>query len=572
VNSANPVPCRPFTRANRNSLRAWAYRAALLAFALSTEVLAIAQQTSVNVVTPVAIADASCGQCHAKILHSYVATPMANASGLAGERVKTGAFEHKPSGVNYTLSLQDSQLMLTYKDPKDPETGASRKLEYFLGSGHLGLTYLYSLNGYLFESPVAYYAATQSLDMKPGLESMTQAPPALPVQAECLRCHMSAVEHSDSGTINRYRGLPFLHAGITCESCHGDTRQHQVTGKAVVVNPSRLNAGLRDSICISCHLEGDISVERAGHSALDFKPGDPISDYLAYFVYRGQGATRRGVSEVEQLSLSRCKQTSGDAMSCMSCHDPHYTPTGPQEQAAFYRKKCLACHTGAAFATAHHAQNPDCTSCHMPRAGAENIPHVAWTDHRILKYPEVPTPPNGTAANPAAGETLVPVFSPGSTSRDLVLAYYNGWLQGNVGLQQKAYEGLEAIKPELSGDKDALVALGILSEERGDSRQAQELFQEVLNLDPSNLTAISNLGTLLAKSGDLRGAISLWRPAFERNEDVVGLAKNLAQVECIAGDTAAARATLQKTLQYSPGLRDVRQMLTRLPACTTEKP
>jgi Flp pilus assembly protein TadD len=113
--------------------------------------------------------------------------------------------------------------------------------------------------------------------------------------------------------------------------------------------------------------------------------------------------------------------------------------------------------------------------------------------------------------------------------------------------------------------------LGILSEERRDSRQAQELFQEVLKLDPLNLIAISNLGTLLAKSGDLRGAISLWRPAFERNEDVVGLAKNLAQVECIAGDTAAARATLQKTLLYNPGLRDVRQMLTRLPACTTEK-
>ena len=112
--------------------------------------------------------------------------------------------------------------------------------------------------------------------------------------------------------------------------------------------------------------------------------------------------------------------------------------------------------------------------------------------------------------------------------------------------------------------------MGILSEERGDYKQAQKLFQEVIKLDPRNLIAISNLGTLLAKSGDLQGAISLWRPAFERNEDVVGLAKNLAQVECIAGDTAAAR-TLKKTLQYSPGLRDVRQMLTRLPDCNTQE-
>ena len=110
-----------------------AYRAALLAFALSAGVLGIAQQTPVNGVTPVGTADASCGQCHAKILHSYLATPMANASGLAAERVKTGAFEHKLSGVKYSLSLQGSQLMLTYQDPKDPEIAASRKLEYFSG-------------------------------------------------------------------------------------------------------------------------------------------------------------------------------------------------------------------------------------------------------------------------------------------------------------------------------------------------------------------------------------------------------------------------------------------------------
>jgi tetratricopeptide (TPR) repeat protein len=185
--------------------------------------------------------------------------------------------------------------------------------------------------------------------------------------------------------------------------------------------------------------------------------------------------------------------------------------------------------------------------------------------HRLRKYPEA----SDSTANP--NETLVPIFSPGTTKRDVALAYYKALLEGNFALQQKAYEELEAIKPELSGGKDALAALGILSEERGDYKQAQELFQEVLKLDPRNLIAISNLGTLLAKSGDLQGAISILRPAFERNEDVAGLAKNLAQVECIAGDTASARATLQKTLQYSPGLRDVRHMLTRLPACSTQK-
>jgi hypothetical protein len=142
--SAHPVPCgsRYFPlshRENRNNAMVLACRAALLAFGLSSGVLGNAQQPSVNVATPVSAADASCGQCHAQILHNYLATPMANASGFAVERLKTGAFEHKPSGVKYNLSLEGSQLVLTYQDPKDSEIVASRKLEYFLGSGHLGL-------------------------------------------------------------------------------------------------------------------------------------------------------------------------------------------------------------------------------------------------------------------------------------------------------------------------------------------------------------------------------------------------------------------------------------------------
>jgi Cytochrome c554 and c-prime len=521
-------------------------------------------------VTGVSVADAGCGKCHAQILRSYMGTPMANASGLAEDRPKTGTLHHKPSGVDYTLSLEGKQLLLTYQDSKNPEVAAKRRLQYFLGSGHLGLTYLYTLNDYLFESPIAFYSASQSaaegLDMKPGLGAITQAPPALPVLAACIACHMSAVAPSDAGTTNRYSGLPFLHTGITCESCHGDTRQHvAANGHGAVVNPSRLDAVRRDSVCIRCHLEGDVSVQRAGHSALDFKPGDSISDYVSYFVYGEKGVTHRGVSEVEQLSLSVCKRTSGDRMSCMSCHDPHFTPE-ESERVTFYRNKCLACHSDSTFAKAHHPEKPDCTSCHMARAGAENIPHVAWTDHRILRYPETSTA--DTATRPE--ETLVPVFSPLANRRDTGLAYFNAMLDGNAPLQPKAYQQLQAIKPELSGDAEALNALGILYEEGGAYAQAQQVFRDVLKLDPRNLFAISNLGTLLAKGGDLRQAIDLWRPAFERNQDAIGLAKNLALTQCMAGDGAAAHATLATALIYSPGLADVRQLQSRLQDCEVQ--
>ncbi len=519
-------------------------------------------------VTGVRDADASCAKCHGEIYRKYLSTPMANASGLAMEKFEPGMLNHRPSGVTYQLFSHDNAAVLSIRDPHGLPAGEQRRLDYFLGSGHLGITYLYSIHGYLFESPVAYYAASRSYDMKPGLESITKLPPALPMQASCLRCHMSAVQQSDAGTINHYSGLPFLHGGITCEACHGDAQQHVAAGgKAAVVNPGKLDADRRDSVCISCHLEGDVLIERAGRSGIDYKPGESISDYLSFFVYQGKDAMRRGVSEVEQLSTSMCKRASGDRMSCTSCHDPHYTPA-PQERAAFYRSKCLACHNNAGFAASHHPENPDCTSCHMPRNGAENIPHVAWTDHRIRKVPDN----NADAIKDLGeGDTLTPIFSPKSTKRDTALAYYHAVLGGNFALQKKAYDLLEEIRQESGGDKEALNALGVMSEERGDYKQARESFEQVLKLDPQNLTALSNLGTLRARSGDLQGAIDLLRPVFARNEDVTGLAKNLAQMQCMAGDAASAKATLEKTLEYSPGLQDVQQMLEKLPSCSGAK-
>jgi len=203
----------------------------------------------------------------------------------------------------------------------------------------------------------------------------------------------------------------------------------------------------------------------------------------------------------------------------------------------------------------------------MPRSGAENIPHVAWTDHRIQRVPGI----GESIRNFTEDDTLVPVFSPHATKRDLALAYYSAVLEGNSAVEQKAYRVLKEIWPEILEDKEALNALGILSEKRGDYKQATEIFEQVLKIDLQDLTALSNLGTLRAKFGDLQGAIALWQPAFVRNEDVVGLAKNMAQVQCMTGDTASARITLQRTLQYSPSLRDVQQLLAALPSCSVAR-
>jgi Flp pilus assembly protein TadD len=513
--------------------------------------------------TPVREADAKCAPCHATIYQSYLNTPMANASGLAMDKLRPGTYLHPRSNTEYNIAARDGGVELAYRSLSEPGVAGKMRLDYFLGSGHLGTTYLYSIGDYLFESPIAWYAASTSYDMKPGLGELDYRPPPLPMQSSCLRCHMSSVQASVPGTMNRYEGMPFLHGGITCEACHGDSDQHLATkGKVKIINPATLNPDLRDSICISCHLEGDVSIERAGQSALNYRPGEPISRYLAFYVRTGANLTDRAVSEVEQLSQSTCKRMSGDRMSCMNCHDPHYTPDA-SHRVAFYRAKCLACHNQPQFAKTHHPENDDCTSCHMPRTGARNVLHVAWTDHRIRKLPEAA--PAGSQADDRG--QLTPIFSPGTTGRDEAMANYQALLEGDRSRESAAWTELNAQRSGLAQDAAALDALGNISAERGENEEAEKAFRRVLELVPSDLTALSNLGTLLAKEGKLKEGEALLNQAFDHNQDIPGLAMNLARVQCMSGDGRGARATLATALIYCPNVEDMRRLLTQMDNC-----
>jgi tetratricopeptide (TPR) repeat protein len=526
--------------------------------ALLVSFLILKTLTYAATATSVREADSVCAKCHQQITRDYSGTPMANASGLARERLIPGKFTHTPSGVEYQVSTEGENAELRYRKPADAAIESSEKLDYFLGSGHLGITYLYSKNGYLLESPIAYYPDLKTYDMKPGLGKIDHMPGALPISSACLRCHMSAVQSADPGTENHYSGLPFLNVGITCESCHGDTRAHVATqGIAAVVNPLKLRPAERDSTCILCHLEGDTSVEHRDRSVLDFKPGQNIEDYLSYFAYVNENTTQRGVSEIEQFSSSQCKRSSGAAMSCMNCHDPHRTPA-PSERVSFYRGKCLACHTQPQFISAHYSNDPDCTSCHMPKSGAKNIPHVAWTDHRIRKRPDlVDLDDRGNSS----GKRKLMAILPGSTPRELALAYYNLAVNGNSSVKAQATTLVAAEAKSSTGDEALLRALGILSEWNGDPSGARESYRAILKQDRNSLVATTNLGTLLARSGDLTAAAELWRPAFERNEDILALGQNLATLECMLGEKDRAVEVLRRVLVYSPDLPEIRNKL-----------
>jgi Flp pilus assembly protein TadD len=200
----------------------------------------------------------------------------------------------------------------------------------------------------------------------------------------------------------------------------------------------------------------------------------------------------------------------------------------------------------------------------MSRTGARNVLHVAWTDHRIRKVPEA-----AVAESPSAdrGE-LTAIFSPGTTQRDDAMANYQALLEGDRSRESVAWEQLNAQRSGLDKDVAALDALGNISAERGELDEAEKAFRRVLELAPSDLTALSNLGTLLAKEGKLKEGEGFLTEAFDRNEDIPGLAMNLARVQCMAGDGRGARSTLTTALIYCPNVEDVRRLLTQMDNCS----
>jgi predicted CXXCH cytochrome family protein len=512
--------------------------------------------------TSVRSADAVCSKCHQQIYDKYISTPMANASGLASEGVIPGGFTDEVSGVQFRVFTKDGAAWLSYDRPGTGLQG-QQQLEYFMGSGSHARTYLYSRNGYWFESPAVYYSEKNGYSMRPSFHHDKEMPFNLPIDPGCIRCHVSGALEQDPGTQNHYSGLPFLHGGITCESCHGDTTKHVASGsKVALVNLAKLDTERRDSVCLNCHLEGDSNIDHAGISIGDFKPGDSITDFVSYYVRAGAGASNRGVSQVEALNLSMCKRMSGAQMTCTTCHDPHYTPPA-EKRAAYFRAKCLSCHNEAKFAASHYSKTPDCTSCHMPQRQAPDLAHSEWTDHRILARPQAAVA--DTSADQGA-PTLIPVPGVRETpnSRDLALAYYNMVENGHQEFAGQAWTLLQATLTSDPNDPKVLVALGFLAEVKGDRTEAAQYYQATLKADPRNYTAAMNLAVLIARSGDLKGAASLWQTTFDRNEDITGLGMNLAAVRCMLGDKAAAEQALQRVLFYSPDHEAARQELAAI--------
>jgi predicted CXXCH cytochrome family protein len=513
--------------------------------------------------------DRVCASCHTEIYEKYEHTPMARASGTAMDGLLQGGFFHAASGIRYKVFSRDGRAWMSYD--RDDAPGVSneesvldgeKELLYFIGSGHRGRTYLYEEEGEWFETPINFYGKKQLWDMAPNYGTTKTMPAALPVDSNCLHCHASEVQIALPQARNRYAGPPFLQGGIGCAACHGDASKHlEARGLGPIMNPAKFAVAARDSVCLQCHLEGNVAVYRAGKSLAEFQVGDDLANYVVYSVKASaKTGGGRASSQYEALLRSACKVASGDKLTCTSCHDPHSSP-GSEDRVNYFRNKCLTCHTGAKIATTHHPEQKDCAFCHMPTREAADISHEQATDHNIQRRPRSTAPP-ARFLDAAEEDDLVPVGKVSAGDREMGLAYAQLAESGNQKDAEKALRLL--LKAEKNGatDVELHTKLGFIEQMSGDKSDARKEYADSLKEDPYDATALGNLAVLDAVSGHTADAVSLLRRAVEADPSQITAGLNLAFIECRVGNKKEALEILTGLTRFDPDDPTLRKFLS----------
>ncbi len=157
----------------------------------------------------------ACAACHADIAASYNRTPMAVSSGPVGsglveERFDRAALTPQRSGVRYRVWRERESYFFDFEGVGGNRTQrVQRRLVYFVGSGIEARSYLSSLDGFLFEAPVAYYTSAGRWDLPPGYDRFATPYLTRRILPGCLGCHASRIQ-AVPRTQNAYRSPPFL--------------------------------------------------------------------------------------------------------------------------------------------------------------------------------------------------------------------------------------------------------------------------------------------------------------------------------------------------------------------------
>ena len=331
----------------------------------------------------------TCARCHAEEASHKPATSMQRAAELG----KVATFLKAKRSTNFasppfTYSLVADAEGIEYS-ASDGEHRIAHKLDWVMGAGELGRTFLYEQDGHWYQSEATFYTEPDRLDITTGLSrprgaTLAEALGEVLSAEDASRCFSCHTVHSTTT-----HGFSPLHAeaGLGCEACHGPARAHVERMNAAdknvvgahgtnselgVFNPAKLSPVDANDFCGACH--------RAYSDAMLSTGGMVTTAVVRFQPYR--------------LEESKCWRKTQDArLTCVECHDPHQPLN---RDTGSYDRYCLSCHTGGAKGVEpEHAgavcpkAKSQCVTCHMPKVAIASM-HGSFTDHfiRVVKADE----------------------------------------------------------------------------------------------------------------------------------------------------------------------------------------
>ncbi len=359
----------------------------------------------------------TCKLCHQDIYNTYIKTGMGKSFDIASKTKSAGDYHNtviydKIGDFYYKAFWQNDSLQFLEYRLKGKDTVYKRQetVNYIVGSGQHTNSHIQSVNGYLNQMPMTFYTQKKKWDLPPGFEDGHNSRFMRKIGLECMSCHNNYPEFV-LGSENKFTAVP---EGINCERCHGPGSIHvaeRQTGSRIdtskyidysIVNPAKLSIDAQFDICQRCHLQGN-TILKEGKSFYDFKPGMKLSDYMTVFLPKYKNADDEFImaSHADRLKQSKCFIASAssvtgsnklkpykDAMTCVTCHNPHVSvrETNPN----VFNDACNSCHNENGKSKINCSKKEitkisNCVSCHMPKSGSIDIPHVTVHDHYIRK-------------------------------------------------------------------------------------------------------------------------------------------------------------------------------------------
>ena len=569
----------------------------------------------------------TCKLCHQEIYNSFIQTGMGQSFAHATKQKSVSSINKhaviydKFQDFYYHPFWDSDSLKIIEFRLKGKDTLFKRvvTVDYIIGSGQHTNSHLYSSNGYLYQMPMTFYSQQQKWDFPPGFENGFNTQFNRKIGLECISCH-NAFPDFVKGSENKFNSLP---NGITCERCHGPGSIHvqqRSTGKNVdtsryidysIVNPGKLSIDRQFDVCQRCHLQGN-AVLKEGKSFFDFRPGMVLSDYISVFLPKYENADDAFLmaSHADRLKQSACfiksykpstTETSlrpyKNALTCVTCHNPHVSVKTTNNDV--FNTACKNCHAGTSQVNCseqmvvRNKNQDNCVSCHMPRSGAIDIPHVSIHDHYIRKPAKKQdvkqikkfiglyavnekNPSDQIKAqaylqhydkfdNTAAFLDSARLYLSDNTLKDvqtnfepLIHLYFIKEEYAKI-LKYVAQLGNEPVLKKVlvtkswsNNDAWTSYRIGDAYYHTGDLNNAYLFYKNALALAPYNLEFQNKLGTLLITTKRLGAAIEMFESVLKENPSNIQAITNLGYANLLSKNSKIAEDLYARGLKINP--------------------